>query len=70
MIIGGGCYGTFYAAQLAKAKARGKTDYRAVVVVDRKADCKARLELGDAPDRRFAVQDWTAFFDEIGRAHV
>lgn len=64
MIIGGGCYGTFYAAQLAKAKARGKTDYRAVVVVDRDADCKARRELGDAPDRRFAVQDWTAFFDD------
>ena len=61
--MGGGCYGTFYAAQLAKAKARGKVDYRSVIVVDRAADCRARRELGEAPDRRFVVQDWTLFFD-------
>jgi len=30
MVIGGGCYGTFYAGQLAKAKARGRADYRCV----------------------------------------
>ena len=64
MVIGGGCYGTFYASQLAKAKARGKTDYRAVIVVERNPDCQARRELGDAPDREFVVSDWTAFFDD------
>ena len=62
-MVGGGCYGTFYAAQLAKAKARGKVDYRTVIVVDRNVDCRARRELGDAPDRRFVTQDWTPFFD-------
>ena len=46
--MGGGCYGTFYASQLAKAKARGKVDFRSVIVVDRDADCRARRELGDA----------------------
>jgi hypothetical protein len=65
VVIGGGCYGTFYASQLAKAKARGKTDYRAVIVVDRNPDCQARRELGEAPDRRFVTSDWTAFFDEF-----
>ena len=65
MVIGGGCYGTFYASQLAKAKARGKTDYRAVVVVDRNPDCQARRELGDAPDRNFVVSDWSSFFDRF-----
>jgi hypothetical protein len=64
VVIGGGCYGTFYAAQLGKAKARGKTDYRAVIVVDRNPKCQARRELGEAPDREFVVSDWTAFFDE------
>jgi hypothetical protein len=64
VVIGGGCYGTFYASQLAKAKARGKTDYRAVIVVERNPDCQARRELGDAPDREFVVSDWTAFFDD------
>ena len=63
--MGGGCYGTFYAAQLAKAKARGKVDFRTVLVVDRDPECRARHELGDAPDRRFVTQDWTPFFDEF-----
>jgi len=61
--VGGGCYGTFYASQLAKAKARGKVDFRTVIVVDRDPDCRARRELGEAPDRRFVTQDWTPFFD-------
>jgi hypothetical protein len=61
--VGGGCYGTFYASQLAKAKARGKVDFRTVIVVDRNSDCRARRELGDAPDRRYVTQDWTSFFD-------
>jgi len=61
--VGGGCYGTFYASQLAKAKARGKVDFRTVIVVDRNPDCRARRELGDAEDRRFVTQEWTPFFD-------
>ncbi|HKC40428.1 MAG TPA: hypothetical protein VKC15_12865, partial [Gemmatimonadales bacterium] len=51
------------ASQLAKAKARGKVDFRTVIVVDRNPDCRARRELGDAPDRRYVTQDWTSFFD-------
>ena len=64
MVVGGGCYGTFYASQLAKAKARGKTDYQNVIVVDRNPECQARRELGEAPDRAFVISDWTPFFDE------
>jgi hypothetical protein len=62
-VVGGGCYGTFYASQLATAKARGKTDYRTVIVVDRNPDCRARRELGEAPDRQFVTSDWSTFFD-------
>ena len=61
--MGGGCYGTFYASQLAKAKVRGKVDFRTVIVVDRNLNCRARQELGDAHDRRYVTQDWTSFFD-------
>lgn len=64
-MVGGGCYGTFYASQLAKAKARGKTDYRTVVVVDRNPECQAKRELGEALDRQFTVSDWTSFFDDF-----
>ena len=65
VVIGGGCYGTFYAGQLAKAKAQGKARFRSVVLVDRAATCRARAELGEAPDRAFAVEDWSAFFDRF-----
>jgi hypothetical protein len=63
VVVGGGCYGTFYATQLAKAKSRGKVDFRTVIVVDRDLDCRARRELGDAPDRTFVTSDWSQFFD-------
>jgi hypothetical protein len=65
VVVGGGCYGTFYASQLAKAKARGKADYRAVIVVDRDPDCRARRELPDAPDRSYVTSEWDAFFDHF-----
>jgi len=61
--VGGGCYGTFYASQLAKAKARGKVDFRTVMIVDHDPECRAQRELGEAPDRQFVRQDWTPFFD-------
>ena len=69
IIVGGGCYGTFYARQLAKARDRGKARYRRVIVVDRDAVCRAHVELGGAPDRAFVTRDWTEFFHEfLGRA--
>ena len=69
IVVGGGCYGTFYAGQLAKAKQRGKAHYRRAVVVDRNSDCRARAELGEAPDRRFVTREWGAYFAEVlGRA--
>jgi hypothetical protein len=63
IVVGGGCYGTFYATQLAKAKERGKARFRKVLVVDRDPACRARRELGEAPDREFVERDWTGFFD-------
>lgn len=62
-MVGGGCYGTFYASQLAKAKARGKAEYRSVIVVDRNAACQAHRQLGEASDRQFVTADWSTFFD-------
>ncbi len=65
VVVGGGCYGTFYAGQLAKAKERGKARFRRVVVVDRDPACRARVELGEAPDRAFAVRQWDDYFGEL-----
>ncbi len=69
VVVGGGCYGTFYARQLAKAKERAKAGYRRVIVVDRDPNCHARVELGEAPDRAFVTHEWTDYFARfLGRA--
>ena len=34
------------------------------MVVDHNPDCQAKRELGEAADRQFVTQDWSAFFDE------
>jgi hypothetical protein len=63
MVVGGGCYGTFYATQLAKAKARDKARFRTVVIVDRDPHCRAHVELPEAADRAFVTSEWDQFFD-------
>jgi hypothetical protein len=63
VIVGGGCYGTFYAGQLIRAAARGKADYRRLLVVDRNAQCRFALEIGSSDTRQLIVQDWRDFFD-------
>lgn len=35
-----------------------------MIVVDHNPDCQAKRELGEVPDRKFVVEDWTTFFDE------
>lgn len=65
IVVGGGCYGTFYAGQLARAKERGKARFRRVVVVDRSIDCRARRELGEREDRVFVTRDWSEYFGEF-----
>ena len=62
-IVGGGCYGTFYAGQLIRAADRGKARFRRLLVVDRDPRCRFAAELGGAADRELVVADWGEFFD-------
>jgi len=64
-IIGGGCYGTFYAGQLAEARDRGRLEYRRVLVVDHDPACRAAHELAPRPDRALVVADWDDFLDRF-----
>jgi len=64
-IVGGGCYGTFYAGQLERARARGAASYRRVLVVDRDPGCRAAHELGPDPARELVVAEWADFFDRF-----
>src|SRR5918996_1102544 len=63
-IVGGGCYGTFYAGQMIRARERGKAVYRRLLVVDRDPRCRFALELGGSGDRELVVAEWDEFFDQ------
>jgi len=65
VIIGGGCYGSWYAQQLSRAIDRGALEVNEIVAVDRDASCTLAGELregayGTAPVR-LEVGTWTDF---------
>lgn len=63
-IVGGGCYGTFYAGQLLRARERGKLSYRQVTVVDRDPACRFTREIGSGDGAELVVEEWSRFFDD------
>ncbi len=63
VIVGGGCYGTFYARQLSLARQKGKAEFDRLLLVDQDPQCQATTAPGLAPDRALVVSDWSAFFD-------
>lgn len=64
VIVGGGCYGSFYAGQLLRASERGAARWRRLLVVDRDPACRASALIESAPDTALVVRDWGEFFDE------
>ena len=62
VIVGGGCYGSFYTGQLETARRKGKVEYRRLLVVDRDPGCVVARTSGE--DRELVVREWAEFFDE------
>src|SRR5256885_369782 len=46
VVVGGGCYGSYYVRQLGRAAAAGAADWDQLVVVDRDAACPFALPAG------------------------
>ncbi len=63
VVIGGGCYGSFYVGQLERAARDGVIAYGALIVVDRDVACAVAL-LPPNPQRRVVVQEWEPFLDD------
>lgn len=61
VVFGGGCYGRWYVGQLAAARARGRTRWRRLLVVDRLAGCAAAPSVGRTPDAMLVAEEWPAF---------
>jgi hypothetical protein len=64
-IIGGGCYGSFYAGQLEAACRKGRLSVRRVLVVDRDPACRAAAELAAFPGREIVVAGWEEFLRDF-----
>jgi hypothetical protein len=64
VIVGGGCYGSFYAGQLVRARRKGRVEYRRLLVVDRNPACRFADQPGPGPDRELVCRDWSGFFDD------
>ena len=56
VIVGGGCYGSYYLRQLARGAAAGVIRWQRVIVVDRDASCRAARESPAGID--IAIADW------------
>lgn len=69
VVVGGGCYGSYYVRQLSRAAKAGALDFERLLVVDRDANCRVALETGEAategdtPAPVVVVSEWTGFFD-------
>lgn len=65
VVIGGGCYGSWYTQQLTRASRRGALKAAEVVVVDRDARCQVatHLESGtyDGVPVRLEVREWAEY---------
>jgi hypothetical protein len=64
VIVGGGCYGTFYTGQLLRAAERGRAHFRRLLVVDRDPQCRVTREIGQTEGVTLVNQDWSDFFDQ------
>ncbi|MEO8621908.1 MAG: hypothetical protein ABI625_12635, partial [bacterium] len=64
IVVGGGCYGSYYVRQLGRAAAASAANWAELVVVDRNPDCLvSKLAAADQPPRlRLEVASWDDFF--------
>jgi len=64
-VMGGGCYGTFYARQLLRARAAGALRVDEIGVVDAAAVPRCLDQLGEAPPLRHYPESWDDFLDRV-----
>ena len=64
VIVGGGCYGSYYVRQLGRAHRAGAVDWEELVVVDRDPACAVGQPSAELPPRtRLVVAEWSDYFD-------
>jgi hypothetical protein len=64
IIVGGGCYGTYYVRQLLRARDAGALAFARLVVVDRNTRCPVASVSNQHPEVELVHREWEPFFDE------
>lgn len=64
IIVGGGCYGSYYVRQLLRARAAERLSFDRLVVVDRNANSQVARSWPDEAAIVTVQSDWGAFFDQ------
>jgi len=64
VVVGGGCYGSYYVRQLLRARAAGALSWEKVLVIDRNPDC-AVAATKNVLDKSVSLvtAEWKEFFD-------
>ena len=63
VVVGGGCYGSYYVRQLRRAASAHAVRWERVLVVDRDPGCAIASVVRDAKDGiELVIADWRAFF--------
>jgi hypothetical protein len=65
IVLGGGCYGSFYARQLLRARTTRAIQFEQIVIVDHGAEPLARQQLNGEAGVRFVRSEWDGFFDSF-----
>ncbi|MGH7664717.1 MAG: hypothetical protein ACRENI_10550 [Gemmatimonadaceae bacterium] len=66
IVVGGGCYGSYYVRQLGRARKAGAITWKRLLVIDRDPLCRMAKILGGNDGVRGAelvTSDWTSFFE-------
>jgi len=64
IIVGGGCYGSYYVRQLLRARSAGALAFDRLVVVDRNEACAVATTWPQEPDVILVRSEWASFFDD------
>lgn len=64
IIVGGGCYGSYYVRQLFRARSAGALSFDRLVVVDRNQACPVATTWAHESDVTIVRSEWAPFFDD------
>ena len=64
VVVGGGCYGSYYVRQLLRARSAGAISFQQLMVVDRNGGCPVAASWAREPAVTMVQREWADFFDD------